>query len=232
MSIEHIFDNKTKSLLQNLKSDFQIEFEQKEIEYCEVFTRNNQATIYYNPKLINNEIIAHELLHIKLKRYNYIIGNHIYFSCLNHLKLKMIFNKFLCDYIGNCLDHYKMYPEYVEMGYSPEGFILNGLEEKCSLQEIRSLNLSFLKIFKTKSIEHYIGYLISIYADHVNNDYTEHLRLLQEKDINLFEIVSKFWCRWKVFDIENIDAIYNSDIDLANSFVSDMEEWIEFKKIK
>jgi hypothetical protein len=125
-----------------------------------------------------------------------------------------------------------MYPEYVEMGYSPEGFITNGLNEKCSLQKIKSLNLSFLKTFKAKSIEHYIGYLISIYADHVNNDYNEHLRLLKEKDINLFEIVSKFWSQWEVFDIKNIDAIYNSDIDLTNSFISDMEEWIENKKIK
>lgn len=232
MSIENILDNKTKLLLLDLRTDFQIEFEQKEIDYCEVFTKNRQATVYYNPKLINNEAIAHELLHIKLNRYNYVIGNHIYFSCLNHLKLQKIFNKFLCDYIGNCFDHYKMYPEYVEMGYSQKGFLTNGLDEKCSLKDIKSLSLSFLKTYKAKSIELYIGYLISIYADHIDNNYNEHLKLLQEKDSNLFEIISKFWNKWKVFDITNIDAIYNSDLELANSFISDIEEWIELKKIK
>jgi len=121
MDIERIFDVKTKSLLHDLKKDFQIEFEERKIDYCEVFTIKNQATIYYNPKIIDNESIAHELLHIKLKRYNYVIGNHIYFSCLNNPKLQKIFNKFLCDYIGNCLDHFKMYPEYLEMGYRSQG---------------------------------------------------------------------------------------------------------------
>lgn len=47
-------DNKTQSLLQDLKNEFQIEFEQKEIEYCQVFTKKNHATIYYNPKLIDS----------------------------------------------------------------------------------------------------------------------------------------------------------------------------------
>jgi hypothetical protein len=232
MNIEYIFDDKTKLLIQDLKNDFQIEFKEREIDYCEVYTIKNQATIYYNPKLIDNESIAHELLHIKLKRYNYVIGNHIYFSCLNNSKLQKIFNKFLCDYIGNCLDHFKMYPEYLEMGYSPEGFLKNGLEEKCSLQDIKTLNLSFLRTFKTKSIELYIGYLISIYADHIDNNYIEHLILLQEKDSDLFEVISNFWNKWKEFDITNIDAIYNSDIELADSFVTDMEEWIKHKKVK
>ena len=232
MSLDHILDNKTQTLLQDLKNDFQIEFEQKDIDYCEAFIIMKQATIYYNPKIIDNESIAHELLHIKLKRYNYVIGNHIYFSCMNNLKLKRIFNKFLCDYIGNCFDHFKMYPEYVEMGYSPENFLLNGLDEKCSLKDIKALNLSFLKTYKAKSIELYIGYLISIYADHIDNDYNEHLKLLNEKDPDLFEIMSAFWKKWEDFDITKIDAIYNSDIELANSFVSDMEEWVRRRKIK
>jgi hypothetical protein len=118
------------------------------------------------------------------------------------------------------------------MGYSPEGFLKNGLEEKCSLQDIKTLNLSFLRTFKTKSIELYIGYLISIYADHIDNNYIEHLILLQEKDSDLFEVISNFWNKWKEFDITNIDAIYNSDIELADSFVTDMEEWIKHKKVK
>jgi hypothetical protein len=118
------------------------------------------------------------------------------------------------------------------MGYSPQGFLTNGLEEKCSLQNLKTLNLSFLKIYKAKSIELYIGYLISIYADHIDNNYNQHLKLLKEKDSDLFDLISRFWSKWKEFDITNIDAIYNSDIELADSFVTDMEEWIRHKKTK
>jgi hypothetical protein len=232
MTIEQSLDYKNQLLLADLRKDFQIDFEPKEINYCEVFSKNRHSTIYYNPKHVDNDSIAHELLHIKLDRYNYSIGNHIYLSCQNNKKLGKVFCKFLCDYIGNCLDHFKMYPSYIEMGYKPENFLINGLDEKCSLNDIKLLNLSFLGMYIAKSIDRYIGYLISIYADHVSNDYREHLRLLEQKDSNLFDIISRFWNKWKVFDIENIDPIYNSDIDLAESFISDMELWIENKKIK
>jgi hypothetical protein len=109
---------------------------------------------------------------------------------------------------------------------------MNGLEEKCSIRDIKTLHLKFLKKYKSKSIDKYIGYLISIYADHVENEYTEHLELLKSKEPELFEIVTDFWNDWMKFDIENIDPIYNSDIDLAEKFIVSMENWIEHKSIK
>ncbi len=190
MNIEQKLDIENTLLLADLRKDFQIEFEPKDINYCEVFSKNGHSTIYYNPEIFDNESIAHELLHIKLEKYTYVIGNHIYLSCQNHKKLGKIFSKFLCDYIENCFDHFKMYPNYIDMGYSPEGFLINGLDEKCSLQDILLLNLNFLGRYKSKSINRYIGYLISIYADHVNNDYKEHLKRLKDKEPELFVIVA------------------------------------------
>jgi hypothetical protein len=232
MSIEHQLDNESKLLLADLSRDFQIEFEPRDINYCEVFTINGCSTIYYNPKFVDNESISHELLHIHLKRYNYSIGNHIYLSFQNHKKLGKVFSKFLCDYIENCFDHFKMYPKYIEMGYSPERFLTNGLNKKCSILEVKLLNLSIFGVYKAKSIDRYIGYLISIFADHVDNDYYKHIKILHKKDADLFEIVLRFWNKWKVFDIKNIDPIYNSDIELVESFIVDMKVWIENKIIK
>jgi len=125
-----------------------------------------------------------------------------------------------------------MYPKYTEMGYGAEKFIMNGLEEKCSIRDIKTLHLKFLRKYKAKSIDKFIGYLISIYADHVENDYSEHLRLLDLKEPELFKIVTDFWIKWKKFDIKNADPIYNSYIDLAESFINEMENWVEYKKVK
>jgi hypothetical protein len=220
------------SLLADLRNDFEIEFEKRNISYCEVFSRNGKSTIYYNPNLVENESIAHELLHIKLDRYTYVIGNHIYLSCQHHPKLGKVFSKFLCDYIENCFDHCKMYEAYLDMGYSAEKFLLNGLDEKCSIKDIKSLNLFRWGRYKANSINRYNGYLISIYADHVDNDYQKHLKLLKEKDSELFGIVTSFWGNLQAFDITNIDPVYNSEIDLSESFIFDMEKWSESKKIK
>ena len=45
-----------------------------------------------------------------------------------------------------------MYPKYIIMGYGPEKFIMNGLEEKCAIRDIKTLHLNFLHKYKSKSI--------------------------------------------------------------------------------
>ena len=232
MEINSILDKNTTYLLAELRVDFEIEFVEKNINYCEVFSQNKKSTIYYNPHIVNTESIAHELLHIWLDKFNYVLGNHIYLFFKSDKKLSMVFTKFLCDYIGNCFDHYKMYPKYKNMGYSDANFVINGLEEKCSLTDIKTLHLKFLSKYKANSINRFIGYLISIYADHIDNNYKTHLELLKKKDPDLFKVVTDFWNKWIAFDIENIDPIYNSDIELVGSFITDMETWIENKKLK
>lgn len=231
MNIEETFDIKTTELLADLRKSFVIDFQSKNIDYCEVFTQTGNATIYYNPDIVDNESIAHELLHIWLKKYNYNIGNHIFLSFQSDWKLNKIFTKFLCNYIENCFDHYKMYPKYTEMGYSPKKFLKDGLEEKCSISDIKKLHLKFLGKYRPISINKFIGYLISIYADHIDQDYNEHLKLLNLKETDLFKIVTDFWNEWVKFDIENIDPIYNSDLDLSENFMTNIENWIEDKKL-
>lgn len=221
-----------RNLLSELEKNYEIEFQQKDIDYCEVFSQNNKSIIYYNPKNVDDESIAHELLHIWLNTFNYISGNGIYLQCLENPKLEKIFVKFLCDHIGNCIDHIKMYPQYLSMGYSSEKFIVNALGEKSNLNDMIDLKLKVGENqYSSKAIELFIGNLISIYADHIENDYTKHLIILKNKDEDLFDIVTKFWNSWKNFDITKIDVIFNSDTELMFNFVEDMENWVMNKEI-
>lgn len=55
-----LLNKKNQILLDELQNYFQIEFEQKKISYCEVFSIENKSTIYYNPLFVNDESIAHE----------------------------------------------------------------------------------------------------------------------------------------------------------------------------
>lgn len=231
MDINRFLDDSNRQLLADLSKDFHIEFKPGNVRYCSVDTINGKSIISFNPKNVDNDSLAHELLHIEFNRYKYFIGNHIYLSCKTNPKLGKVFSKRLCDYIGNCLDHYKMYPKYTERGYSPERFVMNGLEEKCSIKEAKSIKLSTFGIFNAKAIDMYIGSLISIYADHVYHDYSEHFLILKNLNSDLFDIVTTFWSKWEAFDIENIDPIFNSDIDLANCFISDIDDWCEDKSV-
>ena len=223
-------DLKTRLLLEELQKSYKIKFEEKQIDYCELFIKSNDATIYFNPNDIDTETITHELLHIWLEKFNYTVGNYIYMVNLEHEKLNKVFSKFLCNYIENCFDHHKMFPKYSEMGYSPEKFLKNGLAEKCSIQDINSLNLKFSEVYDSTAINKFIGFLISIYADHIKeNKYTEHLFLLKQKDSDLFKIVTDFWNSWVDFDITKINAITNSDIQLNEKFITEMEMWVNDK---
>ena len=142
--IPSVLDKATSSLLEDLQQDFDISFEHKNIDYCEVFQKSGKATIYYNSKFVDSASIAHELLHIWLTRFNYSIGNHIYLSLQSDKKLNKIFNKFLCDYITNCCDHFKMYPKFIGLGYKSADFLTNSLDSKAKFKDIKRIKLKFL----------------------------------------------------------------------------------------
>lgn len=225
-------DEKTTELLNDLRTDVDISFEVKNINYCGVFQINKTATIYYNPKIVDTESIAHELLHIWLKRFDYSIGNRFFLYNQSDDKLSKIFDKPLCDHISNCCDHFKMYPKYLDMGYSPEKFLQNGLALQASIYDVKSIELKFSGGYNSKSINFFIGFLFSILADHIKeNDYTEHHKYLLEKEPQLYNIIYDFWNKWEKFDIENIDPIYNSDLDLTEFFIEEIEEWGSDKTI-
>lgn len=224
-------DTATLELLEDLRNDFEISFETKNIDYCEVFQKSKTAIIYYNPKIVNTESIAHELLHIWLNRYNYSIGNHLFLCTQSDKKLSKFLNKFLCDYIENCCDHYKMYPKFIEMGYSSSNFLTNSLAPKASLQDVNGIKLKLVGLYNSNSVNLYIGCLISILADHAENDYTEHHAILKTKDAELYSIVTQFWTKWVDFDIENIDPIFNSDLELTDKLIEEFTKWGESKTI-
>lgn len=227
-----VLDNNTTELLIELQRDYNISFVTKNIDYSELFQKGNNVTIYYNPKIINTESITHELLHIWLTKFNYSIGNYLFLCTEDDKKLNKFLTKFLCDYIGNCCDHLKMYPKYLEMGYSPKEFLKNGLELKTSLKDIKKLRLKFIGIYNGNNINLFIGYLISILADHIKeNDYTEHHKYLMAMNSVLYQVIVDFWSKWEVFDIENIDAIYNSDLELMDNFIDELKAWANDKTI-
>ncbi len=229
--LNDILDSNCIDLLNELETTYDIQFKKWTRNYAETFTQNKLAVISYNPKLVTVETIVHELLHVWLNKFNYLSANHLLLSYKSDPPLSRVFNKTLCDHIGNCMDHHKMYPMYKSMGYSPEKFIKNGGEKQCSVASIRT---TFMKIngrYTTTGINYFIGHLVSIYADHCDNDYKKHLRLLKKKDNDLFMIVTDFWNSWEQFDIKNIDPIHNSDYDLYEKFMSQIEDWILSKKV-
>ncbi|KKB45088.1 hypothetical protein HMPREF1212_05356 [Parabacteroides sp. HGS0025] len=231
-SIEEKLNLNNKQLLQEVRKAYSVTFESHNKDYEANYTINKTAIIYYNPTKFSNEGIAHELLHLWLKTFGGFSSNHIYLAFKSDPKLCLIFSKELCDHIGNCQDHIKMYPKYIEMGYSPKLFIRDAEKEQCALNNIRLLSLDKSNIQSGQQMDMFIGYLISIYAHHIKLDYSQHLLLLKQKDLELFEVVTEFWQSWEQFDNFNVDPIYNSDFDLYENFIHAMENLVAGRIIK
>lgn len=225
------FDENVKSLFKELSNDWDITFEEWENEYCEVFTKENKAVIYYSNEELADETIIHELLHIKIKKYRFSSTNHIWFLFQQHPFFSGVFTKELCNHIGNCMEHFKMFPIYQSMGYLPQKFIKNGGELQADLLNLNKIYLKINGELSSQMVDFYIGNLISIYADPVKNNYQKHLETLKKKDIELFEIVKEFWDSWTNFDLEKQDVIFNNVTDLYNKFMNGIETWYLKKQL-
>lgn len=230
LEIEQIFDEPIKQLFDEAKLNYSISFEPWENDFWRVHTKNKDVVINYNIHDINPESLAHELLHIWVKKYGHTSINYLKNSFASHSFLSKVFDIRLCEHIGNCMDHLKMYPKYKEMGYSDKGFIWNGGKPQCKISDIKQIYFKVNGQYSDTGVNQYIGHSISILADHCPNDYTKEISLLRKIDRELFEVVLNFWNEWVEFDIENIDSIYNSDLDLLDRFVGEVENWFELKK--
>ncbi len=227
-NIESRLDPQLIELLSEVRKSYHVKFEEHNQPWAANHTINHDATIYYNPRRFSNDSIAHELLHVWLKTLGYFGSNHIYCSAEGDSKLSRIFSKQLCDHIGNCQDHMKMYPKYLEMGYAPEVYIENSMKEQCAMRDLNSLVVANGNVVLGNHADVFIGNLIAIYAHHIPMDYSAHLTKLKSINGELFQIVTAFWEDWERFDISNV-GVLNSGFNEYERFLSAMQEWTENK---
>lgn len=227
---EEKLDEQNKQLVSEIRNKMSVKFEAFNKPYFENYSINDSVIIYVNPKIFKNSSVAHELLHAWFRGLGLHGSNMIYLSARERPKFSVVFDKKLCDHIGNCMDHYKIYPKFLEMGYAPEDF-LSSKGMQCDINSIRKLRVQNNGVYSAKHLNNYIGYLISIYADHLPNDYSQHLAQMQSVEPELFDIVTEFWKAWKNVDIENSDPITRMDFEAINDFIMNMENWMESRSI-
>lgn len=225
-------DKHVNTLYLELCKDWNISFQEWDKDYCEVFRKDKNATIYYNIHEFSNETIAHELLHIQQKKYGYMSSNHFWFYFQEHEFFKDVFTKYLCDFIGNYMEHNKMFLTYLEMGYAPEKFVQSGGDLLADLDVLSRINLEKNGTLLAYMTETYIGNLLAILADPIEKNYAKHLQTLQEADPELYEIGVNFWGKWVNFEVEKRDVFSNNEMDIYDQFTDDLEDWYDTKTTK
>jgi hypothetical protein len=232
-------DDANKNLWETMNQSFNISINYS-AEDCYVnYLQNGNCTIYV-PRNKEPDTISftHELLHLYLPYHETFIGRAIMRNFMTVSPFDLIFDKKLCDHISNSLEHIKMLPLYLKMGYPAERFISDYYDIKLTDNEVDSLcknykrGLLFTRYNKF-AINHFIGKFFAVKADvNVNNQYDRQMSALKSLDYALFSALDRFWNSWIEYDVEKQREVWEYDYnEMVNVLVDDLTDWGKDKKI-
>lgn len=184
---------------------------------------------------------AHELLHLLIRSTQTYAGSAIALTVNETPILQLIMTENLLQHIGNCLEHVKMLPLYLEMGFERNLFIKDYSTPKLTIEELKKIKQGFCKkhisqkqTYNPMWVDSYIGKFFAVNACPNNTiDYSELLRGLKAIDSGLWQILNKFWIAWKEYDIFKKREIVEEDYHaLTWKLTDELKNWLSDKNIK
>lgn len=173
---------------------------------------------------INPSGFTHELLHVYMKDRGIHMVRDLKTGIQADKDLQELFSTSLRVHIGNCLEHVKMLPIFLELGFENERFI--GDYDIRIMDETQIDNLEEQYYFdgrpELKSVDYYLGKYFSMKAS--NNpafDYTNYCERLETIDRSLFGILERFWNSWLAFDLESAPEY----VDFLDRFLREIKHW-------
>lgn len=214
------------------------------IEYCYgknygINIQNRNCTIYV--PLIGEPDTAsftHELLHLYISSFGIHIGGTIKIVLNGRYPFDLIFDKDLYDHISNSLEHIKILPLYLDMGYPIENFISDYYSCKLTNVELDYICREYKNdISRSKynrfAVNCFIGKFFAVKADvNPNNRYDYQMAVLDELDHKLFSALNKFWNSWIEYDIELKREVWEPDYHrIVDVLEQDLVDWSKNKII-
>jgi len=137
MEIDELIDDNNKHLWKSINEthNCRIQFVNDRNEYA-CFTKNRSVTFYVPELNKNSAPFTHELLHVFLRQKKIFIGASLKRSVSSSTSLRKIYSERLLEHMGNCFDHIKMLPYYLDMNYERKLFLYEYHVNKCSSEEL------------------------------------------------------------------------------------------------
>jgi hypothetical protein len=165
-------------------------------------------------------------LHLTARNIN--IGSYLKLRFQENGLLSSIFSAPSLEHISNILDHAKMLPMYLNMGFDRNKFIVDYDEPKCTERELNLIRLfinSKSNLWKN-SVDLFLGKYFSIKScPNDKIDYTAYLDQLCKNDSILFEILDHFWGEWMKFDICKVDLPGYTYWVFCDTFYDSVNAW-------
>jgi len=227
-NIHYLVDSRNQFLWNEINNNYNTKFKSSKNNEYAVFQQSKNVTFFVDENNLCTDSFTHEMLHV------YLSLNKIHIS--GALKLRLLADDFfssilspnLVDHIGNCLEHTKMLPLYLELGFDREKFILDYDVFKCEEIELKNFELYYSNqtVINKNAIDPFIGRIVAILADpNVSFDYSIQLKRLQKVDTKLFQVITNLFKNWSELKIKDRTLLDNDYTDVVNLFIDELNVW-------
>lgn len=228
LHLDKLVDSRNKALWSEIDNNCKVSFKKAiQPEYA-VYQQAKKITFYIDENNLCASSFTHELLHVYLSLNGLHISGGLKNRILSDEFFSLLFSYNLLEHIGNCLDHSKMFPVYLELGFEREKSIKDYDIFKCTDSEINELE-KYYRIhnkINTNAVDAYIGRVVSIIADpNESFDYVHHLIRLKSIDSKLFNVINNLFINWKKVKIENRTILDEDYTDVLNVFIEELKTW-------
>lgn len=234
-TMKQLIDHRNQNLWNDLNKQFNISIENSfEDNYC-CYAHNENIVLYVTPNNLCKDSFTHELLHVYLRSKDCYVGASLTNFIMGDYILSSILSDELIDHIGNSMDHVKILPLYLEMGFDRTQFIADYNLYKVTNEEIQQ----FERLYRSEGkinlslVDPYIGRIVSIIADPNDTfDYTEYLTRLKLIDSELYEIIQRMFNHWKDIKLDD-RKIWDDDYrTVTYNFYEDIKNWMSNNNIE
>jgi hypothetical protein len=224
MNLHNFIDKRNRRLFDTLLNHFSMSIDLHDGYHFYSKLSGKELTIYTPRKEATIELFTHEMLHA------YLVANGI--SLCSFLKerlrleplLHWTVNENLIDQIGQALEHAKMLPLYIAMGFERNLFEEKYYMTCCSPVTLQLVQSGFNKrVPATASIDLFINKFFAMKcALNPQFDYAGSLQLLQDADYELYSILEQFYNTWITADSKNLSEQFKK---FTAHFVHELGLW-------
>lgn len=231
--MKELIDLRNEELWNILNAKYNITFKDSDNNEYGCYSKNDEITFYVPPNNLCKDSFTHEMLHAYLRINDCFIGAGLKNTIWQSKILTSMLSLPLLEHMGNCLDHIKMLPIYLHMGFEREKFILDYDIYKFTADEVLSLKRSYRigKKINPRSVDFYIGKLFAMSADPNDSfDYSNQFESLRKIDPLLYQINKRmidFWHEIKIEDRQIFDCDYHS---VLLEYYENLKKWISKNK--
>ena len=233
MELSKYLDNRNKALWEFVCKTYLVNVSYHDEKSYGLFRINNNATIFVPKTTVCIDSFTHELLHLWMDIRDVSVSRTLSSTFKTDPFFSLLFKPELGEHIGNCADHYKMLPIYLEMGFDRAKFIEDYNSTKCN-----KMDMSFIEgwynhediISRRYAAENYIATYFSIKAcPNPQFEYKECLNRLRQIDSKHYKILEEFWLAFEHFDITQTNSIFNSYRTFTYPFTESLKRHLVLK---